>query len=112
MVHVFVLKLSYSSLSLSLSLSPLSLSLSLQLIDQMGTVHNVLDSGDIRVRYPNNRTWTLNPASLTKVTQFAVGDVIKIIDDIALVHDLQEDHGGWVDDMALVSQWCNGDFYL
>ncbi|XP_019848978.1 PREDICTED: E3 ubiquitin-protein ligase MIB2-like [Amphimedon queenslandica] len=72
-----------------------------QLIEQMGTVHNVLDSGDIRVRYPNNRTWTLNPASLTKVTQFAVGDVIKIIDDIALVHDLQEDHGGWVDDMAL-----------
>ena len=80
--------------------SPLSPS---QLLDQLGTVHNVLDSGDIRVRYPSNRVWTLNPASVTKVVQFAVGDVIKIIDDIALVHDLQEDHGGWVDDMALVS---------
>ena len=80
--------------------SPLSPS---QLLDQLGTVHNVLDSGDIRVRYPSNRVWTLNPAAVTKVVQFAVGDVIKIIDDIALVHDLQEDHGGWVDDMALVS---------
>lgn len=75
----------------------------------MGTVQSVLDSGDIRVRYPNNRTWTLNVAAVTKVTQFSVGDVVRIIDDIAMVHDLQEGHGGWVDDMALVStsfgQW-------
>lgn len=76
----------------------------------MGTVQSVLDSGDIRVRYPNNRTWTLNVAAVTKVTQFSVGDVVRIIDDIAMVHDLQEGHGGWVDDMALVrtsiGQWC------
>ena len=33
---------------------------------------------------------------------FNTGDVIRVIDDIAKVHDLQESHGGWVDDMALV----------
>ena len=63
------------------------------------------------MRYPNNRTWTLNVAAVTKVTQFSVGDVVRIIDDIAMVHDLQDGHGGWVDDMALVSLWtmvCNG----
>ena len=75
-----------------------------QIIAQVGTVHTVLDSGDIRVRYPNNRTWTLNPASVTKVTQHSVGDVIRILDDISMVHNLQDGHGGWVDDMALVSE--------
>ena len=34
--------------------------------------------------------------------QFSVGDVVRVLDDIAKVHDLQENHGGWVDDMALV----------
>ena len=33
---------------------------------------------------------------------FNTGDVIRVIDDIAKVHDLQENHGGWVDNMALV----------
>ena len=37
-----------------------------------------------------------------QVEQFNTGDVIRVIDDIAKVHDLQENHGGWVDDMALV----------
>lgn len=38
-----------------------------------------------------------------KVDSFKEGDVVRIIDDIAEVHTLQTDHGGWVDDMALVS---------
>ena len=37
-----------------------------------------------------------------QVTHFSAGDVIRIVDDIATVHNLQENHGGWVDDMALV----------
>ena len=37
-----------------------------------------------------------------EVEQFHVGDVVRILDDIAKVHNLQDDHGGWVDDMALV----------
>jgi hypothetical protein len=28
--------------------------------------------------------------------------VVRVSDDMAEVHTLQEDHGGWVDDMALV----------
>ena len=34
--------------------------------------------------------------------EFKVGDAVRVIDDIAKVHDFQESHGGWVDDMALV----------
>ena len=34
--------------------------------------------------------------------QYKVGDAVRILDDIARVHDLQENHGGWIDDMALV----------
>ena len=33
---------------------------------------------------------------------FQQGDVVRVLDDIAKVHNLQENHGGWVDDMALV----------
>ena len=33
------------------------------------------------------------------------GDVVRVSNEIALVHTLQEDHGGWVDDMVLV---CRG----
>ena len=38
-----------------------------QMLGQVGTVHTVLDSGDLRVSYPNNRSWTVNPAAVTKV---------------------------------------------
>ena len=34
---------------------------------------------------------------------FNNGDVVKVIDDMVLVHSLQSGHGGWNDDMALVS---------
>ena len=37
-----------------------------------------------------------------QVAAFKEGDVVRVIDDMAEVHTLQEDHGGWVDDMALV----------
>ena len=40
------------------------------------------------------------------MNEFGRGDVVRILDDIAQVHSLQEDHGGWVDDMALVGD-CN-----
>ena len=33
---------------------------------------------------------------------FSSGDAIRIVNDIGKVHQLQENHGGWVDDMALV----------
>ena len=34
---------------------------------------------------------------------YYVGDVVMVKDDMALVHSLQKDGPGWVDDMALVS---------
>ena len=40
-----------------------------------------------------------------QVQEYATGDVVRIINDIARVHDLQDGHGGWVDDIALVSRW-------
>ena len=33
---------------------------------------------------------------------FKVNDVVRVINDISQVHSLQESHGGWSDDMALV----------
>ena len=33
---------------------------------------------------------------------FYYGDVVRVIDDMALVCSLQEGHGGWNDDIALV----------
>ena len=44
--------------------------------------------------------------TIIQVEQFNTGDVVRVIDDIAKVHDLQENHGGWVDDMALVGGTC------
>ena len=35
---------------------------------------------------------------------FSKGDVIRVIEDIALCHELQQNHGEWNDDMALVSE--------
>lgn len=72
------------------------------IIGEIGTIKHVTDAGDIRVRFEsNNMVWTLNPDVATKAGGFQVGDVIRIADDMAEVHTLQEDHGGWVDDMAL-----------
>ena len=34
------------------------------------------------------------------------GDVVRVSDDMALVHQSQENHGGWADDMALVTYSC------
>ena len=37
-----------------------------------------------------------------QVEEFQNGDVVRVSNEIALVHLLQENHGGWVDDMVLV----------
>ena len=33
---------------------------------------------------------------------YEVGDVVRVIDDMAETHRLQQGHGEWIDDMALV----------
>ncbi len=70
-------------------------------MSKSGTVHNVLENGDIRVRF-GQRTWTLNSAVLAKQVQYSKGDPVRILNDISMVYQLQENHGGWIDDMALV----------
>ncbi|CAI8025486.1 E3 ubiquitin-protein ligase mib1 [Geodia barretti] len=70
-------------------------------LSDVGTVQSVLDNGDIRVKYSGSRIYTLNHNAVTKVTCFSTGDIVQVIDDIAAVHSFQENHGGWVDDMAL-----------
>ena len=128
----------------------------MQCLDKRGTVHSVLESGDIRVNCAG-RAWTMNPACLVRVNEghrevhrpftselpvnegeapkpvdtadketvpsstggsgqeeqiseldsqlgfhlFSKGDVIRVIEDIALCHELQQNHGEWNDDMAL-----------
>jgi E3 ubiquitin-protein ligase mind-bomb len=70
-------------------------------LSDVGTVQSVLDNGDIRVKYSGSRIYTLNHNVVTKVTCFSTGDIVQVIEDIAAVHSFQENHGGWVDDMAL-----------
>lgn len=65
----------------------------------MGTVHRVTDKGDIRVQYDSGIRWTFNPASVTKITTYAVGDVVQVINDFGKVRELQKGHGEWVDVM-------------
>lgn len=36
-----------------------------QVLSEAGRVHTVLDSGDLRVRYPSNCVWTLNPETVS-----------------------------------------------
>lgn len=64
--------------------------------------------------------WTFNPAVLTKVgttavtgdgTQFAVGDFVKISNDLERIKVLQRGHGEWAEAMLPVSIslsfWCS-----
>lgn len=74
-----------------------------QYIGQVGVVHRVTERGNIRVTYGCNNRWTFNPAALTKIDSFAVGDVVKVISDPAKVKDYQKGHGEWIDVMKSVS---------
>lgn len=42
------------------------------------------------------------------VPQFSVGDVVRVLDDMSQVNYLQDGHGGWTDDMALVGVFTDG----
>ena len=36
-------------------------------MSEVGTVQTVMDTGDVRVRYPSGHVWTMNVASVVKV---------------------------------------------
>ena len=40
----------------------------LQLVDNVGMVNTVLESGDLLIRYPNNSVLVFNPEAVTKVS--------------------------------------------
>uniref|UniRef100_A0A673GE76 E3 ubiquitin-protein ligase MIB2 n=1 Tax=Sinocyclocheilus rhinocerous TaxID=307959 RepID=A0A673GE76_9TELE len=69
-------------------------------ISRIGTVHRITDRGDVRVQYSNNIRWTFHPGALTKVNTFAVGELVKVLDDTDSVKRLQVGHGEWTDSMA------------
>ena len=43
---------------------------------------------------------------------FTYGEVVKVLDDIAVVHQLQKGHGEWDDEMALVRHSCTSQTYI
>lgn len=68
-------------------------------VGRTGVVHRITDRGDVRVQYPNNVRWTINPSALVRVSQLAAGDTVRIIDDPVKVKALQKGHGEWIDSM-------------
>ncbi|CAH1773486.1 unnamed protein product [Owenia fusiformis] len=69
-------------------------------IAKVGTVHRITERGDVRVQYEGcSNRWTFHAGALTKVQQFQVGDVVKIVDDVQRVRDFQVGHGEWTDNM-------------
>lgn len=87
-------------------------------ISKIGTVHRVTDKGDIRVQYDGcSNRWTFNPASLTKINMFTVGDIVSVITDVEKIKQLQKGHGEWIDIMQnvvgklgkVLKVYCDGD---
>ncbi|XP_042895609.1 E3 ubiquitin-protein ligase MIB2 [Parasteatoda tepidariorum] len=71
-----------------------------EFVGKVGTVHRVTDKGDIRVQYEGcNNRWTFHPGALKKIQLFSLGDMVRIIDDLAKMKDLQKGHGEWIEVM-------------
>ncbi|XP_015273446.1 PREDICTED: E3 ubiquitin-protein ligase MIB2 [Gekko japonicus] len=71
-----------------------------EFIGQTGTVHRITDRGDVRVQFNSDIRWTFHPGALTKLNTFWVDDVVRVIDDMETVKQLQAGHGEWTDEMA------------
>uniref|UniRef100_A0A8D0BS99 E3 ubiquitin-protein ligase MIB2 n=1 Tax=Salvator merianae TaxID=96440 RepID=A0A8D0BS99_SALMN len=71
-----------------------------EFIGQTGSVHRITDRGDVRVQFNSDTRWTFHPGALTKLNTFWVDDVVRVIDDMETVKQLQAGHGEWTDEMA------------
>ncbi|CAI9741119.1 E3 ubiquitin-protein ligase MIB2-like isoform X2 [Octopus vulgaris] len=73
-------------------------------IGKVGIVERVNDGGNVLVKYANhnNRKLCLNPDALKKIPEFAIGDNVKIIEDIQRVKEYQKRSGEWNDEMASI----------
>ncbi|XP_069113872.1 E3 ubiquitin-protein ligase MIB2-like isoform X2 [Argopecten irradians] len=67
----------------------------------MGKLLKFSRSGDAVVEIGMNK-WILNPDALVKVYDVDIGDIVRVSDDRKFVQTVQQDHGGWVDDMDMV----------
>lgn len=84
----------------------------LECLGATGFVVDIDEDHDVVVSYPSGNRWTLNPAVLTKVptpvlaasgeqqSQFAVGDLVQICQDLERIKILQRGHGEWAEAMA------------
>lgn len=69
-------------------------------IGKVGTIHRATENGDLRVKFEDSLIrWTFNPVALAKVPVFAVGDMVRVMEDVEVVKALQVNHGEWVDQM-------------
>lgn len=61
-------------------------------------------TGELFVRFSNNHLYPVQPSMMSKANfpLYEVGDVVRMIEDMNKVRQLQEGHRGWKDDMALV----------
>ncbi|KAK2175091.1 hypothetical protein NP493_753g01042 [Ridgeia piscesae] len=68
---------------------------------RVGKVHRITERGDVRVQYEGcSNRWTFHAGSLTKVVdEFAVGDEVRVCDNLGTVQELQKAHGEWTDTM-------------
>uniref|UniRef100_A0A670JGW0 E3 ubiquitin-protein ligase MIB2 n=1 Tax=Podarcis muralis TaxID=64176 RepID=A0A670JGW0_PODMU len=71
-----------------------------EFIGQTGTVHRITDRGDVRVQFNSDTRWTFHPGALTKLNTFWVDDVVRVIDDMERIKQLQAGHGEWTDEMT------------
>lgn len=88
-------------------------------LSNAGTVVGIDEDHDIVVAYPSSNRWTFNPAVLTKVASnpdgsqhFAVGDFVKICNDLERIKILQRGHGEWAEAMVPVSTFLFVCFLL
>ncbi|XP_041378594.1 E3 ubiquitin-protein ligase MIB2-like [Gigantopelta aegis] len=70
-------------------------------IGQNGVVTSFAASGDVNVEFGQMK-YRLVPIVLRKIEPLEAGSVVRITDDISKAKILQENHGGWVDDMSKV----------
>ncbi|XP_071946064.1 E3 ubiquitin-protein ligase MIB2-like isoform X3 [Antedon mediterranea] len=72
-------------------------------IGKVGVVHRVTDRGDIRVQYHSSGTrWTFHAGALIKVEFYAVNDIVRVLDDVSKIKQLQSGHGEWTENMRVI----------
>ncbi|XP_048238902.1 E3 ubiquitin-protein ligase MIB2-like [Haliotis rufescens] len=69
-----------------------------RLIGKVGEVEGFALTGEVCVKFDSQK-FRLLPGALRKLPRLAVGDTVQILNDEQKVRQLQEDHGGWLDDI-------------